>query len=249
MKISKPIIVCLMFIIANTVFALEARQILVVANSDIPESVEIAKYYCTRRAVPSENLLTLSLGDKLTDKITRSDYEKKLVTPILKKLFDSQFADIKCLLMTYGTPIKVGRRGRLKDREKKLRELKKLVDQLKGKIANLEQLGSTKAIEHKKKINFRLIQLQSAMDQIIGKETNASVDSELSMVLFGNYELYRWQPNELKNSSHSQNVETLMVSRIDGPSSDIAKGIIDKAISAETTGLKGIAYIDSGHSQ
>ena len=36
-----------------------------------------------------------------------------------------------------------------------------------------------------------------------------------------------------------------MVSRLDGPSYNIVKGLIDKAIAAEQTGLKGIAYIDS----
>jgi uncharacterized protein (TIGR03790 family) len=36
-----------------------------------------------------------------------------------------------------------------------------------------------------------------------------------------------------------------MVSRLDGPSFEIAKGLIDKAITAEKTGLRGIAYIDS----
>ena len=36
-----------------------------------------------------------------------------------------------------------------------------------------------------------------------------------------------------------------MVSRLDGPDYDIIKGLIDKAITAEKKGLKGIAYIDS----
>ncbi|MFZ0034974.1 MAG: TIGR03790 family protein, partial [Sedimentisphaerales bacterium] len=76
-------------------------------------------------------------------------------------------------------------------------------------------------------------------------ETNASVDSELSMVLFGNYELYLWQMNELKDNLLWLFSKTLMVSRLDGPSFKIAKGLVDKAIMAEKTGLKGIAYIDS----
>jgi uncharacterized protein (TIGR03790 family) len=36
-----------------------------------------------------------------------------------------------------------------------------------------------------------------------------------------------------------------MVSRLDGPGKDIAMGLIDKAIAAEKTGLKGNAYFDS----
>jgi uncharacterized protein (TIGR03790 family) len=38
---------------------------------------------------------------------------------------------------------------------------------------------------------------------------------------------------------------TLMVSRLDGPGEDIIKALVDKAISTEQNGLKGIAYFDS----
>ncbi len=36
-----------------------------------------------------------------------------------------------------------------------------------------------------------------------------------------------------------------MVCRLDGPTPQIARGLVDKAISAEKTGLHGFAYIDS----
>ena len=73
------------------------------------------------------------------------------------------------------------------------------------------------------------------------------MDSELSMVLFGAYELYQWQPNQLnKNSGYPEGLNfTIMVSRLDGPTPQIARGLVDKAIKVEKTGLKGIAYIDS----
>jgi uncharacterized protein (TIGR03790 family) len=78
----------------------------------------------------------------------------------------------------------------------------------------------------------------------MGVETDASVDSELSMLLAGPYDLYRWQPNRLR-SAGPQPFKTLMVSRLDGPGYEIAKGLVDKAIAAERTGLTGTAYIDS----
>jgi uncharacterized protein (TIGR03790 family) len=80
------------------------------------------------------------------------------------------------------------------------------------------------------------------------------LDSELSMVLFDKYELYRWQINPLHMDLkiNDPNVDlsvlrakTLMVSRLDGPSEEIIKSLVDKAISAEKNGLKGIAYFDS----
>jgi uncharacterized protein (TIGR03790 family) len=36
-----------------------------------------------------------------------------------------------------------------------------------------------------------------------------------------------------------------MVCRLDGPGERVAQGLVDKAIAAEKTGLKGVAYIDS----
>ncbi len=83
------------------------------------------------------------------------------------------------------------------------------------------------------------------ISRIKGVETNASLDSELSMVMFDDYELYRWQPNELKQRVLWVGTKTIMVSRLDGPGKDVAIGLIDKAIAAEKTGLKGNAYFDS----
>ncbi|MHC5059532.1 MAG: TIGR03790 family protein [Planctomycetota bacterium] len=94
-----------------------------------------------------------------------------------------------------------------------------------------------------------LLRLNADIDNIRGAETGASVDSELSMVLFDDYELYRWMPNELKHRLFWTDTKTLMVSRLDGPTEDIAVGLVDKAISAERNGLKGFAYIDSGYSK
>jgi len=87
--------------------------------------------------------------------------------------------------------------------------------------------------------------MQLEIGRVSGKETNASVDSELSMVLFQPYDLYRWQPNMLRGDVLGLGFRTLMVSRLDGPSYEIIKGLIDKALKVEETGLKGIAYIDS----
>jgi len=100
-------------------------------------------------------------------------------------------------------------------------------------------------LTQKKHINQKISQIQLEIGRISGRETNASVDSELSMVLFRPYDLYRWQPNMLRGNVLGLSFRTLMVSRLDGPSYEIIKGLIDKAITAEEKGLKGIAYIDS----
>jgi len=227
------------------VYALEADEILIIANKDIEESMSLAQYYCTQRSIPDKNILALSLGSNLKDSISRSDYEKQLVEPIRNKLFNERLiGKIKCLLTIYGVPIKVGGRGILEGHEVKLKELNRLAEQTKKTLEDSKQANSTDSVEHKQ-ADRRLAQLQGAIDRINGKETHASVDSELSMVLFDSYELYRWQPNMLNDKGTSQPSITLMVSRLDGPDKNIIRGLIDKAIAAEKIGLKGIAYIDS----
>jgi uncharacterized protein (TIGR03790 family) len=58
----------------------------------------------------------------------------------------------------------------------------------------------------------------------------------------------RWQPNYLRasydNSQLRQAYRTLMVSRLDAPTFELAKGLVDKALEAEAAGLAGKAYID-----
>jgi uncharacterized protein (TIGR03790 family) len=89
-----------------------------------------------------------------------------------------------------------------------------------------------------------LANLDLQISYLNGDETNASVDSELSMVMYDNYELFRYQPNLLKGSNFYSETKTLMVSRLDGPTAEIASSLVDKAIAGEK-GLKGIAYFDA----
>lgn len=232
------------------VFSLEPNEILVIANSDVEASVRIAQYYCAKRAVPVSNILALPLGGVLRDEISRDDYEKRLAEPIRRKLSTRGFAGkIKCLLTTYGVPLKVGKRGPLKARQVELNQLKKRRQQAKETLERLQQSGTTDASKAQEYIKRELAGLQLKIDHIVGNQTDASVDSELSMVLFDNYELYLWQPNKLKKGGLFFSFRTLMVCRLDGPGENIAFGLIDKAIAAERKGLNGIAYIDSGYSK
>ena len=228
-------------------YVLPPDQILVIANSDSQESVQIAEYYCARRNVPTSNVLALPLEASLNDTISRARYEKNLAEPIRKRLSSTEPAGkIKCLLTTYGVPIRVGGRGPLRNYESELNELKELTQLGKARIEQLEQAPMADSTNEKEEITHKLALLEAQIDWIEGKETGACVDSELSMVLAGDYELYRWQPNRLKNGMRSADCKTLMVCRIDGPSFEIARNLVDKAIIGEKMGLiRGKAYIDS----
>jgi uncharacterized protein (TIGR03790 family) len=234
--------ILLLLLISRELWALEPNEILVIVNGDVESSAEIGRYYLQRRNVPKDNILSLPLGQTVADTINRDDYDRYIAGPIRKNLVDRGPArTIKCLLTTYGIPYKVGPRGQLKNMEQRLAQLKTELNQYEIKLAGESDAGK------QKKINLELKKTQQEIDRILGTETQASVDSELSMVLFDDYELHRWQPNQLyKNSSYPAELAmTMMVCRLDGPTPQIAQGLIDKAIRAENTGLHGVAYIDS----
>jgi uncharacterized protein (TIGR03790 family) len=225
-------------------WALEPNEILVVANSSYPASTQLARYYCQRRGIPPGQVVPVALGPQLRDSISRSDYDLRLAGPIRRVLTTrTDLQHIQCLVTTYGVPFKVGRRDPLTAMEGQLKQLGQMIEQEKESIAQLEAKGLKGSPDHQQR-QLRLTQLQMDMDRITGRETEASVDSELSLLLAGPYDLYRWQPNLLRGAG-PQPFKTLMVSRLDGPHYGIAKGLIDKAISAEKTGLTGTAYIDS----
>jgi uncharacterized protein (TIGR03790 family) len=199
------------------------------------DSVDLADTYCRLRGVPVENMVLLSLGSKPYDTIERSRYDRLIANPIRNNIqFRKRKGQIRCLLTTYGVPFRVGRRGVLPGMQAQLETLQQMADKERT-------LCEEKGI----KTSPKLEELTIAMDRISGKETDAALDSELSMVLFDTYELYRWQPNLLKDTSLEFDSRTLMVCSLDGPGAAIARGLIDKSLAAEKTGLKGRVYVDS----
>jgi len=224
--------------------ALEPNEILLIANTDQAASMKLARYYCEKRGVPSGNIIPVSLGTQLRDSIGRGDYEKRLAGPI-RRTFATRddLGHIECLVTTYGVPFKVGRRDPLSGFDGQLKQLRQSLQEQNDAVAQLEKDGqaNTPAWQERR---ARAMQIQMDIDRIEGKETDASVDSELAMVLSGPYELHRWQPN-LWPTPGPHPFKTLMVCRLDGPSYNIAKGLIDKALAAEAKGLKGSACFDS----
>jgi len=343
--------------LANVIFALQPQQILVIANSDVNESLRLAQYYCSKRAVPTDNILKIPLGRDLPEQISRQDYNNILAAAIRNEITQNrQSGQIRCLLTLYGVPIKVGPAGPLKNAQQLVPKLSQMLDakekEFKDLLQELNRLGreelidqnavqtesyedtlkhlagdikqAVKRIEYieqedarkeqydrltvllksfygpvyaqqqaqqlpqisfklsrleedelrrtslilqrsqqdnwsiEKKLEMNFYQAAESVGGLVavisnlkadvgrckGQETAASVDSELSMVLYGDYDLYRWQKNDLRDMPLWLPAKTLMVSRLDGPSAKIAAGLIDKAIKAEKKGLSGKACID-----
>ena len=82
-------------------------------------------------------------------------------------------------------------------------------------------------------------------------EARAAVDSELPLVLHQQYVIADSMPNPLKPEYDRHPLvadirqRIVMVSRLDGPSPEVAKRLVDDALATEAKGLDGIFYIDA----
>ncbi|NJN71166.1 MAG: TIGR03790 family protein [Nitrospira sp.] len=94
-----------------------------------------------------------------------------------------------------------------------------------------------------------VLELASAeTDLLTMTRADASLDSELSL-LWLDRELapIAWRyPNPLfAGGADAQTLPILMVSRLDGPTADVAIHLVDKALRAEREGLQGTIYLDA----
>lgn len=84
--------------------------------------------------------------------------------------------------------------------------------------------------------------------QIQRNETGGSFDSELSLLHWSDYPLEGWRPNVLHYRWDDLLVArptTLMVTRLEAPTYELAQKLIDTAAAVEQTGLTGKVYLDA----
>src|SRR5262249_32936213 len=79
-------------------------------------------------------------------------------------------------------------------------------------------------------------------------ESQAAVDSELALLWSEPYELRRWRTNPLYfRRAPAEKVAAAVVrtGRLDGPTPELVKRIIDQSIEVEKKGLTGKVYVDA----
>jgi uncharacterized protein (TIGR03790 family) len=226
------------------VFGLEPKDVFVIANKDSKESVAVANHYLEARKVPSENLILLSLPT--TEDITRVDYEAKLAGPLREKLKDKKVA-CKVLLTVYGVPLRVGMQLPTKDEQAELDFKKPSLDLARQSLEKLEKdKGPAAEIAATKE---KIARLEKVVAELSHDQSTAAVDSELMLLWWPKYSPIRWIMNplhwQMKGDDAKNAGITLLTSRLDGPTPEIAKRLVDDAIWAEANGLKGKAYFDA----
>ena len=94
-----------------------------------------------------------------------------------------------------------------------------------------------------------LMWIDARLKMTTKNETYASFDSELSLLYWPAYPLLRWQANVLNyhyDGTYTRWLRsTLMVSRIEAPTFELARKLIDTAIQVEKQGLRGEIYLDA----
>lgn len=205
-------------------------EVVVVYNSSLPESKEVAEHYAKLRQVPAAQVVGLPLSTN--EAIGRAEFRQQLDGP-LRKLFAERkwiefkeeivaartnipggvfqrpvAASVRYLVLCYGVPLKIG--------------------------------GDASIVESFPK---------DARPEL--QRNDAAVDSELALLprdpksypltgLIGN------PFHGLTNAGYLHPTNgLLMVARLDGPSPTIAKRLVDQALFAERHGLWGRAYFDA----
>lgn len=107
MKVLRTIIsMSCMMLFAASALALEPGEVLVVANSKVPQSVELAKHYAVVRGIPDENIILLETAD--TYQIQREAYEREILQPLRDALIArTQSSPIRCICLMWGVPVRV----------------------------------------------------------------------------------------------------------------------------------------------
>ena len=236
------IILCLFPNLCN---ALEPEEILVIANKNSHKSIDMAKYYMSKRKIPADNLLEIRVTDKET--CSRIDYKTNVATPVRRYLEkNGSEIHIRCLVLMYGIPLKVAPSD-IKSKEKiEIRALKKRKDALKNQLKNIGEEQKKIRDDIKKELN----KVNKAIRKLGKENQRASLDSEIALVLEKDYPLSNWMQNPyflgFKDKILPIKKEhVLMVSRLDGPDAKTVKRIIDDSIKTEIKGLSGIAYFDA----
>lgn len=226
----KYLIAILFLAIAGAVQAANpGDEVIVIYNSRMPGSKDLADYYAKMRNVPGRQIFGFDLTTN--EDISRSEFTDSLQKPLAKKLESKKLWRIgsEIIPATNNSPGKVI----WKVKESKIRY---------AVLCYGIPLRIDSDPDYKENISPDL------RPEL--RRNGAAVDSELALLPCIEQKLPITGP--LMNSCYTTTNASwmnptnglLMVTRLDGPSVEIARGLVDKAMEAETNGLCGRGYFD-----
>jgi uncharacterized protein (TIGR03790 family) len=204
-------------------------EVVVIYNTSVPESKSVAEYYARARQVPQKQIY----GFRMTtnEVISRDEFRGSLQLPLARRLESDGLWQF-------------------------------------GSVTNMTTNGQPQRIEHlvvASKIRYAVlcygVPLKIAPDPNWHDSTNvdmraelrrneAAVDSELAWLPLVQANvpldgpLRNWFYGITNAALLNPTNGILLVARLDGPSADVARSLVDKALAAERDGLWGRAYFD-----
>ena len=147
----------------------------------------------------------------------------------------------------YGIPLRVLPPKLTSEEKKKVFELQKRLESIRDQIKNQERQRND---EELKSLREEETKLRKEIDHKKKVFQGASVDSELALVREDRYSLDGWLPNKFFLGYRGKEIKNvpqkvILVSRLDGPSEEIVRRIIDDSLKAEKEGVQGKAYFDA----
>ena len=215
--------------ISSWVAEAAGNEVLVIYNAQMPASEAVARHYAQRRSVPDSQLLGLRLSDSGT--ISRADYVSGIQEPVRKYLVEKGLAE---WVPDSSSPPQ-GRKATARNRLRLIRsEIRYL----------LLCYGVPWYIPHDSSMRS---ETEGIPAQFL--RNDASVDDELALLpRLGFNDPIATSPNPVVGATNAAQIHptngVFMVTRLDGPTPEIARGLVDKALEAESRGLWGHAYID-----
>ncbi len=204
----------------------EAAGVVILANSSSADSLAVARHYATKRDIPEENIVALPMPAQET--IGWRTFVETVYQPLQDELLARGW------LM-----------GAASDRT--------------------DEIGRKRPLVVGHRIQYLVtcygVPLRVSHDPVLYEEVKAlagrrefrtnrgAVDAELALIARPGYVINAFVPNPLFQREEPTAIErnaVVRVSRLDGPDVESAKGLVDRALEAESRGLIGRAYVDIG---
>jgi uncharacterized protein (TIGR03790 family) len=221
------LVACLATLVAHG--ANQGDEVIVIYNSAMPGSKSLAEYYSQRRQVPANQVFGFELTTN--EDVSRAEFRDSLQRPLAKELESKKLWRVGSKLV----PATTNQPGRM--------EWKVVSTKIRYAVLCY---GIPLRIEPDP--NLKEEGTENLRPEM--RRNEAAVDNELALLPY-----YADKPplnGPLRNplygvtnrAAMNPTNGVLLVTRLDGPSLEIARGLIDKAIQAETNGLWGRAYFD-----
>jgi uncharacterized protein (TIGR03790 family) len=195
----------------------------------MPESKSVAEHYAQARSVPKDHVFGFSVTTNVD--ISRFEFRDSLQTPLSKALEDTHLWHIGSVIVPATT--------------NKARHVEWRVIQSKIRYVAL-CYGIPLRIQENPNIHEE--GYETLRPEV--RRNGAAVDSELALLPMIETKvpitgpLRNWTYGVTNTGLLHPTNGILLVTRLDGPNAEIARGLVDKALEAETNGLWGRAYFD-----